>query len=348
MASAQQGPAGASDFARHEPGGADPAAVPRSSKTQVLWQVARGALSIAAIIYLARKYDLWNSLRTLAGANPLYVLAGTLVLSSQVVIAGLRWSCVLHRLGAAIPLAKTIRLSYVASFFNSCLPTGIAGDVARAWFARDDQTRLATAVSSVFLDRVAATLALLLLAAAAEPFVWRQLAASTELAPVIVLFAACGLAGTFALVVADRFTPLLRPLRLPLVNSLAATVNKLSADARRAFRFGPSLAALFACAFGGNLAICFSVYIYAVGLGVDLGLAQWLLVVPLVLLLMALPISLGGWGAREFAMVYLLDLFGVAHADALTVSIGFGLGSMLASLPGAWFWMTLRRARINR
>jgi uncharacterized membrane protein YbhN (UPF0104 family) len=175
-------------------------------------------------------------------------------------------------------------------------------------------------------------------------FVWRQLAASTDLAPVIVLLAVCGLAATLALVVADRFTPLLRPLRLPLVNSLAATVNKLSADARRVFRFGPSLGALFACAFGGNLAICLSVYIYAVGLGVDLGLPQWLLVVPLVLLLMALPISLGGWGAREFAMVYLLDLFGVAHADALTVSIGFGLGSMLASLPGAWFWMTLRRA----
>jgi hypothetical protein len=310
--------------------------------TRLAWQVARGVFSLAAIVYLSRKYDLWNSLRTLASVNPGYVLAGTLVLASQVIIAALRWHWVLRGLGAVTPLPRLFQLSYVAAFLNTCLPAGIAGDVARAWLARED-TPLATAVTSVLLDRVVAVLTLLLLAAGVEPLVRQQLAAEPVLAAAVPLFALCGVAGTILLINAARITPLLRALRLRPINSLAAAVDRLSNDARKVFRTGPALAALFACAFGGHLAICLSVYIFAAGLSLDLGLLHWLLIVPLVLFVTALPISLGGWGPREFAMVYLLGLFGIPGSVGLTLSIEFGLCTALASLPGAWLWMTLRR-----
>jgi uncharacterized protein (TIRG00374 family) len=315
----------------------------RSPNLRVVWQAARGLFSLGAIIYLSRKYDLWDSLRNISSLNPLYALAGMAVLSGQVMITALRWHSVLRSLGTSPPLPNLFRLSYVAAFLNTCLPAGIAGDVARAWLVRDGKTGLGAAVTSVLLDRVVALLSLLLLAAAVEPFAWRQVAADAGLAAAIPLLALCGLAGTVTLVNADRMTPWLRASRMRIANSLAAALDLMSVNARRVFRLGPGVAALFAFALAGHLAICAAVWIFAAGLGIGIGIAQCLLVVPLVLLVTAVPISLGGWGPREFAMVYLLGLSGVAGSDALTLSIEFGLCATLAGLPGAWIWITLRR-----
>ena len=51
------------------------------------------------------------------------------------------------------------------------------------------------------------------------------------------------------------------------------------------------------------------------------------------------PISIGGWGLRELAVVSLLSDHGVAPANALLFSVEFGLTLAIASLPGAFTWL---------
>jgi len=51
------------------------------------------------------------------------------------------------------------------------------------------------------------------------------------------------------------------------------------------------------------------------------------------------PLSIGGWGVREGAMIALLAPLGVTHETALLFSVALGLAIMLASLPGIlWIW----------
>jgi hypothetical protein len=66
---------------------------------------------------------------------------------------------------------------------------------------------------------------------------------------------------------------------------------------------------------------------------------QCLMVMPMVLLAAALPISIGGWGTRELAIIYMVGLFGVSAEQGLILSVEFGLLNMLASLPGALIWV---------
>jgi uncharacterized membrane protein YbhN (UPF0104 family) len=63
---------------------------------------------------------------------------------------------------------------------------------------------------------------------------------------------------------------------------------------------------------------------------------------PVLLLAHTLPISIGGWGVREAAAVALLGMTGVDATSALLVSIMFGVLLVLATLPGALFWLMLR------
>ena len=51
-----------------------------------------------------------------------------------------------------------------------------------------------------------------------------------------------------------------------------------------------------------------------------------------------IPISFGGWGVREFAVVALLASHGVAEDRALLFSVTFGLALVAGSFPGAFVW----------
>ena len=51
------------------------------------------------------------------------------------------------------------------------------------------------------------------------------------------------------------------------------------------------------------------------------------------------PISIGGWGLRELAVISLLATYGVAPERALLFSVCFGLALAVGSLPGALAWL---------
>jgi hypothetical protein len=55
---------------------------------------------------------------------------------------------------------------------------------------------------------------------------------------------------------------------------------------------------------------------------------------PLVFIISALPISIGGLGVREASYVALLGRAGVTATDAALLSVLFGLSFMVATLPG--------------
>jgi hypothetical protein len=60
-------------------------------------------------------------------------------------------------------------------------------------------------------------------------------------------------------------------------------------------------------------------------------------------ILSALPISLAGWGVREFSVVALLGLLGIKREAALLLSVEFGLIGTLMSLPGGAIWLAIRQ-----
>jgi hypothetical protein len=74
-------------------------------------------------------------------------------------------------------------------------------------------------------------------------------------------------------------------------------------------------------------------------LGLPITLQQWFIVAPTVLLVSMLPISIGGWGVREGAMVVALHGFGISAEDALLPSVLFGLCAVAATLPGGILWI---------
>src|SRR5690606_4783819 len=70
-----------------------------------------------------------------------------------------------------------------------------------------------------------------------------------------------------------------------------------------------------------------------------------LILVPPVMLVSMVPISIAGWGVREGAMITAFGLVGLDTADALALSIVFGVIVSLVGAPGGAIWALTRPKR---
>jgi glycosyltransferase 2 family protein len=87
-----------------------------------------------------------------------------------------------------------------------------------------------------------------------------------------------------------------------------------------------------ALAVGSNLLAVLLIYIFGLAIGADMRALDCLVLVPPALLASSLPISLGGWGVREGA---LLATFSLVHADPAGVAATSVMVGLTMPLTGA-------------
>jgi len=196
-------------------------------------------------------------------------------------------------------------------------------------------------ISSVLIDRIVVVLTLFVAAAVVQPMIWLQWG-RTDMMVVVIGSAVAMVAGVYA---AMFIGPHLRSRRLAW---LMPTLRALSRDLQLVFLRVSALSSIAAAAVVSNMLMVVAVYFLGHGIGIGMSFSDWLVAIPIVLLVTALPISIGGWGTRELAMIYMLGLFGVPGVQAAAVSIEFGLCSTVASLLGAPIWITLRQPKVDR
>jgi uncharacterized membrane protein YbhN (UPF0104 family) len=95
-------------------------------------------------------------------------------------------------------------------------------------------------------------------------------------------------------------------------------------------------------AVSAQILMAVTAYLLGQSLAIGLSLLDCLVLMQPVVLLTSLPISIGGWGVRETAMIGLLGLVGVPASAALLLSVELGLIAMVASLPGLVLWFMVK------
>ena len=67
------------------------------------------------------------------------------------------------------------------------------------------------------------------------------------------------------------------------------------------------------------------------------------------MLITTIPLTIGGWGVRENAMIIGFGLVGVSSDAALALSVLLGLVGLFTTLPGGLVWLFSgeRRQKIN-
>jgi glycosyltransferase 2 family protein len=313
----------------------DTANSPRGSGAKKLALVAVKLLVTGMCFwYLWRQIDVSEVLSTIPLLDFRWVAFATLVIVLEIPLLALRWSNVVAALAARnerMTQTVMIAITSIGQFFAQVLPS-MAGDGVRAWLLARLGSSWSNAVTSVVIDRaigagvlIAMGFAILLL-----PSGLSALGGYRHV--VLLVYGGLLFAGSAGLLLAPNLASLFARWRYSRwLASLAISAHRVVLGRRGA----------------GVLAIACALHLLTIAAVWSLGRAQGLLL-PLpdaavlftVMIGVALvPISVGGWGLRELAVVSVLGNHGVAPEQALLFSVGFGLIVMVGSLPGAPVWL---------
>jgi len=212
--------------------------------------------------------------------------------------------------------------------------------VIRVWLVKSEHTPLPLAISSVVIDRMIALLALGVMGGITMPVFAGYLGISAWIMlPLFLFILAFGFWVLFNL---DKII-----LKIPFLKSLHWLEHLLSNIRLMLVCPRPAFWSLF-YAIISHICYCLCAYVLARSLGNPISLLDAVTLVPWVLLISIIPISIGGWGLREAAMVYMLGLIGVPQMVALAVSVQLGLLSIVTSIPAGFLWLVSKRMTEDR
>ncbi len=296
-------------------------------------------LITASLLWFISRQMTLDELKTMiAGSDVRFAILGLAVLALQPLIGTLRWIIIAQRVGARVSVPRALAVTYVGTFFNQALPATVGGDALRTWLLHRLGAPLLSSATSVALDRIAMLFTLVLVVAVGAAGVASGAAIAEFELPALALL--ISFIAAIAVVVAAEALP-----RSWRARRVVRALIVLAADTRRVL-FDPAMAlAVVAISFVGIVNLCACVYFFALALSHPLNPLEAIVLVPTVVLVSSLPISLGGWGAREFAMVAALSTVGIPSSASLVVSIMVGVSSIVVSLPGAPCYLFLRRVR---
>lgn len=281
----------------------------------------RWLVTVLLVWLILRSIDIAGVLDLIArAALPDLALAG-LVVAMQVVLIVWRWQLVTRILGGVAiglgPLSVILGHSFLV---GQVLPSSLGGDVARTvMLAR--LTGATVAARSVVCDRLLGSASLTLLVVLTLPIIAAKMGVCT---PFLTLTIAA-LAAMAAVVLVLTF-----PSFIHAVPWLKGPLTTAASDLRLMLCSGKASLAAGALAVGSNLLSVLLIYILGSATGAELRGLDCLVLVPPALLASALPISLGGWGVREGALLAAFSLVQANPAGVTAVSVMYGLTTPLA------------------
>jgi len=229
------------------------------------------------------------------------------------------------------------------SFFVSFLPGGLSGDIYRTYAIARKTERALDSVSSVLLEKVIGLAAMMFISVVSLLVGRNWLETTTFAALSPPVFAVAGVFFTILLLVAFVIrNDLLRRWHLPIPfwDRLQQVTSQLSARVYdRRVLTTLALLSLFL-----QLSIVLWYFTVATALGLGLSLLALLIVVPLVELFLVIPVSVGGIGLRDGALIILLLPFGLSREDAVAFSLLMAAtATALRALSGIAFLFQSRR-----
>lgn len=303
----------------------------RATARQIVGFVLRIVLSAALFAAALWATSATLDLRQLTVVGP-KTLGLCLMLSALVVcLLACRWRFVVagfpeHPDRNYVPdVASFVRLTWIGLAVNQVLPSVVGGDALRASLLAGQGVPAARAVGSVVVDRLCGLVGLALLCMAAMPLLGNDLFGSTLLAAAV----------TAVMVVVAAAAILICSRQFDRAKRLAVALRQTASLRRNLI--------LIPMAIAGHLANVAIFLVMAHALGADLPILPATAVLLSVLLISVLPLSIAGWGLREFTLVQAFGNIGVEHDKIVLSSVAYGLFLLVTQALG--FFLIVGRKR---
>ncbi|WP_462317879.1 lysylphosphatidylglycerol synthase transmembrane domain-containing protein [Marinilabilia sp.] len=273
-------------------------------------------ISGVAIYFIASKMDLSLVLKELAAIHPLFLITAVSLYMLSQIISSQRLNTLFKALPLQIPFLSNVKLYWLGMFYNFFLPGGVGGDGYKVVFLRRHFSNpVKNILSAIISDRVSGLMVIGCFVLALSYFVAQQLPFQEW----FFLMIPFGLLGFY--------------LFMKIINhQLTRVFWQVSG---------------FSLLIQGIQVVAVICLLFAIDADMEQYGTEYLLLFFLSTIASAIPITLGGIGAREMVFYSGSLYLGTDPGQALALSILFYLTTLISSLPGLYFVVTPNAIQIK-
>jgi glycosyltransferase 2 family protein len=299
-------------------------------------------VSSAVLFYIALRQVDWGAVHgVFRNIDLRWLLLHLLVLAGERFVFSWKWQILLTVKGVVVSVWNLLVITLIGKFWGTFLPSSIGVDIVRGYYLYRERANGTVVASSLIFDKVMGLWSLLLLATIGL-LVYGIVIGGVNIGHVFVGLMVLA-AGSVYLLQTDR-------VRGWIENGLPRVFGRRVADivirvyhAFLAYRGFPSVIAWsFVLSIILQLIRVLGVYAMARALDVEIPLAYYLVLVPVSMILIMLPLSVGGLGLREGVFVGLFAIAGMSKVDAFALGFATSLTDIAVSLLGGILYLFYR------
>lgn len=304
------------------------------------------AVSVVLLLLLTRRIDFPVVFHDIASADRRLLLFAAIIFFASNLLGAVQWRALLGASGVRVSMTRTIVYYLQGLFFGLFLPANVGGDVSRVYDTTRHTGEFGGSLAATVMDRLVgfcsigglAVVALVLMPGRTPP------------PPITLPIVGFAFINAFVLLAlfSRRASERIRRLVGRLPNERSRTLAVGVVEALHALRRKPGLLSwVFLLSAVVQVSRIFVHYHVSMAMGIPLSLRPFFVIIPVLAVLVALPISFGGLGVRESAAIELFGHVGVDPSKAVAMQLTVFALSILINLPG-WFMFVARQVRTGR
>ncbi|GLV56412.1 hypothetical protein KDH_32530 [Dictyobacter sp. S3.2.2.5] len=242
------------------------------------------------------------------------VVIGLIVGLIGVILSSYQWQSLLDGEGIHIDLKRLINLYLIGISFNHFLPTGMGGDVIKAYYVGREGRNTAGSVSAVIMSRVTGFVGMLIVSIPML-IIYHGAFASW----IVGTFLLAGLGMCSGLVVVFFAVALLPTLIKGKWTSyrIVSSMFNIGATLQKSLRQPRALCNAIVYGVLFHISAALNYYAFAMILHIQVPLPFYMVIIPFVSLVVVLPTTINGYGVRESVFI---AIFASLHVDVSTAA----------------------------
>jgi uncharacterized protein (TIRG00374 family) len=268
-------------------------------------------ISLGILVCLIRLIDfnvLWEQFSEL---NLVIFVFAFLILFIQCVLSSLKWKIILTAESKEVPFLFLLKIYLTGNFISLFLPSSFGGDIYRVYALKEYSKNYLQNTSSVLFDRISGLFALVSISIISFTLFYKEIISYQ-----FFIVYALGILSFLGLTSSKFITKLQRSNKkfVRFFNNILESFQKYRKNVRVLV-----LSLIISFWFQINIVILNKLYCFA--LNIDLSITYLFMVIPLIYLTEALPISINGLGVREGAFIFFFTQTGVSNEEAFAVGL---------------------------
>ena len=244
-----------------------------------------------------------------------------------------KWNMLIRVREVFISFGKLFLINAIGGFWGLFLPSSLGTDVVRGYYLSKNNSEKSVSISSVFIDRVLGMFSLLLVG-----LVGLMLAGDILSGMNIGIY----LVSIFILSIitlyffqkdstADLIKKHLVRFKYKKIGEMGVKLHQAILEYKK---YPVTLLLAFSVTLLVQITRIFTYYFIAMAFNISIPIVYFFMFIPIIMLVIMLPISVGGLGVREGTFIAFFTLVGMATNDAVIISFSNSIINTLVTLLG--------------